>query len=109
MHWVYADGPCTRTRRGACDDRRSRKPCVKYKRAFHWSNRIMGHESVGLALCGQGRLRAPRGCCDGKSMKLNTKKAVEYKGRERLKMEKRQGTEGEWGWRRVNSRKGAEE
>jgi len=42
-------------------------------------------------------------------MKLNTKKAVEYKGRERLKMEKRQGTEGEWGWRRVNSRKGAEE
>ena len=73
------------------------------------SNRIMGHELVGSALCGQGRLHAPRGRCDGKSMKLNTKKAVEYKGRERLKMEKRQGTKGEWGWRRVNSRKGAEE
>ena len=69
----------------------------------------MGHELVGSALYGQGRLRMPWGRCDGESMKLSAKKVVEYKGRKKLKMEKRQGTEGEWGWRRVNSRKGAEE
>ena len=42
----------------------------------------MGHELVGSALCGQGRLHVPQGHCDGKSMKLNTKKVVEYKGHE---------------------------
>ena len=60
-------------------------------------NRIVGHELVGSVLCGQtGRLRVGR--CD-------TKKAVEYKEHEKLKAG--QSMEGEWGWRRVKSRKGA--
>jgi len=69
------------------------------------SNRIVGHESVGSALCGQGRLRAPRGRCDIRL--VNTKKAVEYKEHEKLKAG--QSTEGEWDGGRRAERVRAEE
>ncbi len=56
----------------------------------------MGHELVGSALCGQVRLRAPRGRGDGETIKLNTKKG---NGIQRMQeTETGQRTGGEWGW-----------